>query len=43
MCAKNESEFCRCVHVLNINLNDIVEVIVVDGGSQSENHPIHVW
>jgi hypothetical protein len=43
MCEKNETEFCRCVHVLNINLNDVVEVIVVDGGSQSENHPIHVW
>ena len=42
-CSKNDSEFCRCVHTLNINLNDVVEVIVVDGGSQSENHPIHVY
>jgi len=41
-CAKNGSEFCRCVHTLNVNLNDIVEVIVVDGGSQGENHPIHL-
>jgi L-ascorbate oxidase len=41
-CSKNVSEFCRCVHTLNINLYDVVEVIVVDGGSQGENHPIHL-
>ena len=41
-CSKNESEFCKCVHTINVNLNDIVEVIVVDGGSQGENHPIHL-
>ena len=38
-CSKNESEFCSCIHMIELNLNDIVEVIVVDGGSQGENHP----
>ena len=38
-CSKNASAFCRCIHLLEINLNDVVEVIVVDGGSQEENHP----
>ena len=41
-CSKNESQFCQCVHMINLNLYDVVEVIVVDGGSQGENHPIHL-
>ena len=41
-CSRNTSEFCRCIHLLNVNLHDIVEVIVIDGGSQEENHPIHL-
>jgi hypothetical protein len=34
VCPGDETKFCRCIHTLNINLNDVVEVIVVDGGSQ---------
>ena len=41
-CDSNVNEFCKCVHLIEIALNDLVEVIVVDGGSQGENHPVHL-
>jgi FtsP/CotA-like multicopper oxidase with cupredoxin domain len=41
-CGKNGDEFCRCLHTLNVNYGDLVEIIIADGGSQEENHPIHL-
>ena len=41
-CSNNPDEFCSCVHVLHVDLHDVVEVVIVDGGSQQENHPIHL-
>jgi len=41
-CPGNASTFCSCVHKYDIKLNDIVELILVDGGTQGENHPIHL-
>ncbi len=41
-CQKDDAKFCKCLHTLDIGLNDVVELIIVDGGSQGENHPIHL-
>jgi hypothetical protein len=41
-CVKNSDEFCKCLHTLNVNFGDLVEMIIADGGSQEENHPIHL-
>ncbi|KAK3090802.1 hypothetical protein FSP39_014772 [Pinctada imbricata] len=36
-------EFCECVHVLKVDLNDVVEFIVVDEGKiWDANHPMHL-
>ena len=41
-CPGNSSSFCSCIHMYDIKLNETVELIIVDGGSQGENHPIHL-
>ena len=41
-CPGVSSKFCSCIHRYEINLNEVVELIIVDGGSQGENHPIHL-
>jgi hypothetical protein len=33
-CAVNASAFCACIHAMKIDLGDVVELIIVDGGSQ---------
>lgn len=35
-------EICTCMHVLEVNLNDLVEMVFVDGGDLAETHPIHI-
>ncbi|XP_064615679.1 uncharacterized protein LOC135479706 [Liolophura sinensis] len=36
-------EHCECVHILQVKLNDLVEIIVVDEGvTFNANHPIHL-
>jgi hypothetical protein len=32
-CPQDVSKFCSCIHTLNIDVNDVVELVVVDGGS----------
>ena len=41
-CSEDINKFCKCIHTIHVELNDLVEVIIVDGGSQSENHPFHL-
>ena len=41
-CPGDLSKFCSCIHRYEINLNEVVELIIVDGGSHVENHPIHL-
>ena len=33
-CSASLDSFCHCIHVVEIDLNDVVELIVVDGGTQ---------
>ncbi len=33
-CSKNVSVYCSCVHLYQIKLNDIVEIIFVNGGTK---------
>lgn len=33
-CSKNVSIYCSCVHLYQIKLNDIVEIIFVNGGTK---------
>ena len=40
--ACHNQTFCSCVHTLEVNLNDLVELIVIDGAGLNENHPIHL-
>jgi len=40
-CPGNSSEFCSCIHKYDIKLNDVVELILVDG-MVGENHPVHL-
>ena len=35
-------EFCTCVHTLEVNINDLVELIVIYGAGLNENHPVHL-
>ena len=41
-CALDPGKFCGCLHTLEISMNDVVELVIVDGGTQGENHPIHL-
>ena len=33
---------CSCTHVINVGLNQLVEFVLVNGGTLDENHPIHL-
>ncbi|XP_041365213.1 laccase-2-like [Gigantopelta aegis] len=36
-------EFCECVHVQDVRLNDVIELVIVDEGqSHWSNHPFHL-
>ena len=41
-CLEQNFGFCECVHVLEIDLNDLVEIILIDGSSYFQNHPVHL-
>ena len=32
MSCPDDSKFCECIHTLNVNVNDLVELVIVDGG-----------
>ena len=33
-CENDDEKFCKCLHTLEVDLGDVVEIIVADGGSQ---------
>jgi FtsP/CotA-like multicopper oxidase with cupredoxin domain len=36
-------EFCRCTHVLQVNLGDVVEIVLIDEGyAYDVSHPFHL-
>ncbi|KAL7635203.1 UNVERIFIED_CONTAM: hypothetical protein RMT77_014189 [Armadillidium vulgare] len=37
-----ETEFCRCTHVLNVELGSLVEIILIDTGTRNASHPFHL-
>ena len=40
-----KDKFCKCIHIVNIKLNDMVEFIVVDatqGTTMDVKHPMHL-
>lgn len=38
-----ESEFCECIYVLSVDLNDIVEFVMIDEGVPYDvSHPFHL-
>ena len=37
-----DQEFCTCFHTLEVNLNDLVELVLIDGAGLNENHPVHL-
>jgi hypothetical protein len=37
-----DKEFCTCLHTLEVNLNDLVELVIIDGAGLNENHPVHL-
>lgn len=37
-----EKGFCSCVHYLEFELNDLVELVLIDGGSLPETHSTHL-
>ena len=41
-CYHSNETFCHCTHIINIDLNDVVEVLIADGGvpdpANAENH-----
>jgi hypothetical protein len=43
-CLNNSDSFCSCIHMYEIKLNDVVELVITDVGSEDgpENHPIHL-
>jgi L-ascorbate oxidase len=42
VCPANTT-YCSCIHVLEVDLNDLVEVILVDEGfTYQTNHPLHL-
>jgi L-ascorbate oxidase len=43
VCPLSESDYCSCIHVLELELNDLVELIIVDEGfTFQSNHPMHL-
>lgn len=43
ICPSNTTQYCSCVHVIELNLNDLVELVVVDEGfTFQSNHPMHL-
>jgi FtsP/CotA-like multicopper oxidase with cupredoxin domain len=43
VCPPNQSDYCSCIHVLEINLNELVELVIVDEGfTYQSNHPMHL-
>ena len=41
-CTGNSSKHCSCIHKYDIKLNDVVELILFDGGTHGESHPAHL-
>ena len=45
-CYSNNGTFCQCLHIIYIDLNDVVEIIMADGGTAdpnaAENHVMHL-
>ena len=43
ICPPNQSEYCSCIHVLEIGLNELVELVIIDEGfTYQSNHPMHL-
>ena len=42
ICPNNDTKLCECVHMLEFNLNELVEIIFADGGYLPENHAMHL-
>lgn len=38
----NESTFCTCTHFLQFKLNELIELVLIDGNFFHEYHPIHL-
>ena len=45
-CYSSNETFCQCLHIQYVDLNDVVEVILADGGeadpNDAENHVFHL-
>ena len=45
-CYNNNQTFCECLHTLYVELDDVVEVVIADGGvpnpKDAENHVMHL-
>ena len=41
-CPNSRTKLCECVHMLEFKLNELVEIILVDGGNLPENHAMHL-
>ena len=36
-----DAKYCTCIHTLEVNVNDLVELVIIDGAALPENHPVH--
>lgn len=38
----NKSSFCACTHYLEFNLNELIEIVLVDGNGFFEKHSVYL-
>lgn len=38
----DKSKLCTCIHTLQFNVGDLVEMVIIDGGSMNQNHVAHL-
>ena len=36
------AKFCRCIHTLEVDLNDLVEFVIIDEATGFEFHPVTI-
>lgn len=41
-CPDPSQTFCQCTHLIEVGLNDLIELVVYDGGHDFEAHTLHL-
>lgn len=41
-CRNKNQTFCECIHLIEANMGDLVEMVVFNGGLVFEAHPFHI-